>query len=85
MKDTMIGVDLAKNVFQLHATSMAGHVKFRKKLSRGQFFRFMSEQAPGYCKVICLGSKIRHDVGDQATCRWAISLHICIAASRSSR
>lgn len=45
MKDTMIGVDLAKNVIQLHAASMTGELKFRKKLSRGQFFRFMSEQA----------------------------------------
>jgi hypothetical protein len=32
MKNTMIGVDLAKNVFQLHGTSMTGEVKFRKKL-----------------------------------------------------
>lgn len=44
MKDTMIGVDLAKRVFQLHGASMAGHVKFRKKLTREQFRRFMSEQ-----------------------------------------
>lgn len=34
----MIGVDLAKNVFQLHGASMTGDVKYRKKLSRGQFF-----------------------------------------------
>ena len=44
MKDTMIGVDLAKRVFQLHGASMAGHVKFRKKLTREQFRRFMSDQ-----------------------------------------
>ncbi len=30
MKDTMIGVDLAKNVFQLHGADMAGHLKFRR-------------------------------------------------------
>ncbi|SFQ00006.1 IS110 family transposase [Tranquillimonas alkanivorans] len=46
MKDMMIGVDLAKNVFQLHAASMAGHLKFRKKLTRAQFPKFMSEQLP---------------------------------------
>jgi transposase len=40
----MIGVDLAKRVFQLHGASMAGHVKFRKKLTREQFRRFMSDQ-----------------------------------------
>lgn len=46
MYDTMIGVDLAKNVFQLHGTNMSGHVKFRKKLSRRQFHKFMAEQSP---------------------------------------
>jgi len=30
-KDIMIGVGLAKNVFQLHAASMTGQPKFRKK------------------------------------------------------
>ncbi|MDP1669676.1 IS110 family transposase [Phaeovulum sp.] len=43
MKDTMIGVDLAKHVFQLHGASMTGEVRFRKKLSRPQFMRFMAE------------------------------------------
>lgn len=42
----MIGVDLAKQVFVLHGASMAGHVKFRKKISRAQFPKFMAEQAP---------------------------------------
>jgi len=37
MKDTMIGVDLAKSVFQLHGASMTGEVWFRKKLTRPQF------------------------------------------------
>ncbi len=44
MIDTMIGVDLAKNVFQLHGASLTGELKFRKKLSRPQFRRFMEEQ-----------------------------------------
>ncbi len=44
MKDMMIGVDLAKSVFQVHGASMTGQVKFRKKLSREQFRRFMAEQ-----------------------------------------
>lgn len=43
-KDTMIGVDLAKNSFQVHAATMAGHVKFRRKLSRAQFLTFMAAQ-----------------------------------------
>ena len=44
MIDTMIGVDLAKNVFQLHGASLTGEVKFRKKLSRPQFRKFMEDQ-----------------------------------------
>lgn len=44
MKYTMIGVDLAKNVFQLHGASLTGEVRFRRKLSRGQFLRFMGSQ-----------------------------------------
>ncbi|MBB3148775.1 transposase, partial [Phyllobacterium trifolii] len=46
MKDTMIGVDLAKSVFVLHGASMAGQVKFRKKLSRSQFLKFIADQSP---------------------------------------
>jgi len=42
--DTMIGVDLAKNVFQLHGASLTGEVKFRKELSRLQFRKFMEDQ-----------------------------------------
>ncbi|MEO9338645.1 IS110 family transposase [Mesorhizobium sp. SB112] len=56
MKDMMIGVDLAKNVFQLHGASMAGDMKFRKKLSRGQFLRFMSQQPPALVIMEACGS-----------------------------
>ena len=42
----IIGVDLAKNVFQLHGGASDGSVVFRKKLSRLQFSRFMAEQPP---------------------------------------
>ena len=44
MKDIIIGVDLAKAVFQLHgAAAVDGRPLFRKKLSRGQFLRFVSQ------------------------------------------
>ncbi len=46
---TIIGVDLAKNVFQVHGAAADGSVLFRKKLSRLQFARFMAEQPP--CRV----------------------------------
>lgn len=34
MKDMMIGVDLAKTVFQVHGALQTGGVQFRKKLTR---------------------------------------------------
>lgn len=50
MKDMMIGVDLAKNVFQIHGALRTGEVQFRKKLTRAQFLAFMGQQEP--CLVI---------------------------------
>lgn len=44
MSDKIIGVDLAKRVFQVHGATIAGHVIFRKKLSREQFRNFMAAQ-----------------------------------------
>lgn len=44
MKDMMIGVDLAKNVFQVHGAIRTGEVQFRKKLTRKQFSEFMARQ-----------------------------------------
>jgi len=46
---SIIGVDLAKNVFQVHGAAAGESVLFRKKLSRPQFARFMAEQPP--CRV----------------------------------
>lgn len=43
---TIIGVDLAKSVFQLHGSGSDGRVVFRKKLSRVQFRRFLERMAP---------------------------------------
>ena len=50
MNDMMIGVDLAKNVFQIHGALRTGEVQFRKKLTRQQFTAFMARQAP--CLII---------------------------------
>jgi len=55
-KDTMIGVDLAKSVFHLHGASMTGQVKFRKKMSRMQFRKFMADQAPCVVAMEACGS-----------------------------
>jgi len=54
--DVTIGVDLAKNVFQLHAASMAGQPQFRKKLSRQSFGKFMAEQPPAVVVMEACGS-----------------------------
>ncbi len=52
----MIGVDLAKAVFQLHATSMTGQLRFCKKLSRQSFLKFMAEQPPAVVVLEACGS-----------------------------
>lgn len=55
-KETMIGVDLAKSVFQVHGASMTGQVKFRKKLTRPQFLKFMADQPPAVVVMEACGS-----------------------------
>jgi transposase len=56
MKDTMIGVDLAKTVFQIHAASLTGEVLYRKKVRRPQFFQFMASQPPALVVMEACGS-----------------------------
>jgi transposase len=56
MKDTMIGVDLAKNVFQVHGASLTGHLRFRKKLSRLQFRKFMTDHPSAVIVMEACGS-----------------------------
>ncbi len=38
---SIIGLDLAKNVFQVHGAGADGSVVFRRKLSRVQLLRFL--------------------------------------------
>jgi len=42
---SIVGVDLAKQVFQVHGAAADGRVLFRKKLSRPQFVQFMAALA----------------------------------------
>ncbi|MFG6083661.1 IS110 family transposase [Paracoccus litorisediminis] len=42
MKDMIVGVDLAKRIFQVHGATSSGEVAFRKKLSREQFRSFLA-------------------------------------------
>lgn len=43
---SIIGLDLAKNVFQAHGAAADGSVVFRRKLSRAQLLKFMAAQRP---------------------------------------
>ena len=43
---TIVGVDLAKQVFQIHGATADGRTIFRKKLSRPQFAKFMEALPP---------------------------------------
>lgn len=43
---SIAGVDLAKQVFQVHGATADGRVLFRKKLSRSQFPKFMAGLRP---------------------------------------
>ena len=42
----IIGIDIAKRVFQLHGASKGGHVVFRRTLSRGQVLVFLKKHPP---------------------------------------
>lgn len=39
----IVGVDLAKRVFQVHGAAADGAVVFRKKLTRAQFLAFLGK------------------------------------------
>lgn len=53
---TMIGVDLAKSVFQVRGASMTRQVKFRKKLTHMRFLRFMADHTPTVVAMEACGS-----------------------------
>lgn len=73
MHDTIIGIDLAKRVFQLHATSATGDLLFRKKLSRAQFHKFMSDQPPCLVVFEACGSA-NYWAREMASCGHAVKL-----------
>jgi len=58
---TIIGIDLAKNVFQLHGAGADGSVTFRKKVSRVQLLPFLTEQSS--CIVAMEACATAHDWG----------------------
>src|SRR5215470_9856779 len=42
---TTIGLDIAKHVFQVHGADAAGHVLFRKRITRAKLLNFLAAQA----------------------------------------
>jgi transposase len=46
MKTIMIGLDLAKSIFQVHGVDAAGQVFVRKQLKRGQVEKFFAKLEP---------------------------------------
>lgn len=60
----IVGVDLAKRVFQVHGADKNGHVLFRKKLSRPQFQRFLASTPT--CVVAMEACSTAHHWGREA-------------------
>jgi hypothetical protein len=56
MEDIIIGVDLAKRIFQLHGATGSGELIFRKRLTRDQFWDYMSRQPPSSVVFEACGS-----------------------------
>lgn len=54
--DTMIGVDLAKSVFQVHGASMNGEIRFQRKLSREAFYTLMARHPAAVVAMEACGS-----------------------------
>lgn len=51
-----IGLDIAKQVFQVHGADKAGRAVLRRKLRRGEVFRFFSEIPPCLVGIEASGS-----------------------------
>ena len=67
MHTTTIAVDLAKSVFEVAVSERPGKVSRRHRLSRGQFSRFLGEQAPATVVMEACGTA--HFWGREADAR----------------
>ena len=56
MNTTTLGIDLAKNIFQLHGVDKNGCVTFRKALSRSKFPVFTAQLPPCLIGIEACGS-----------------------------
>jgi transposase len=53
---SMIGLDIAKNVFQIHGVDASGAVVLRRQLRRGQVEKFFAQLAPAKVGIEACGS-----------------------------
>ena len=51
MNISRIGIDLAKNVFQLHAVDSRGKAVWKRRLKRDQWFKVLLDQAAPGCEI----------------------------------
>ena len=49
----IIGLDLAKNLFQVHGSGAGGSVVFRRKQSRAQALTFLAGPSPRVVAMAC--------------------------------
>ena len=56
MKITTVGIDLAKNVFQVHGIDERGTIMLRKQLRRDQVATFFANLSPGVIGMEACGS-----------------------------
>jgi transposase len=56
MKITTIGIDLAKEVFQIHGVDMHGRVVLRKRLRRSEMAKFFANLEPCLIGMEACGS-----------------------------
>src|SRR5688572_32522962 len=58
MSSVTIGVDLAKNVFEIAVSVNSGAIRERRRLSRPQFEQFWAKHAP--CRVVMEACSTAH-------------------------
>jgi transposase len=64
-KAIMIGLDIAKTVFEVHGRDAAGEVVLRRSLKRGQVEKFFAKQPAaviglGACGAVRAGHRVHH-------------------------
>lgn len=51
MQITRVGVDLAKNVFQVHAVDRGGRCVWKRQLKRSSWLRVLAEKLEPGCEI----------------------------------